>query len=164
MDEAHSRYTLQMHKLCSSSIGADDTAVSRETDSPTTRIHTPPPPKSEDFQRRAKKAFEARRNAHLIAADCASMFIETLSVDKVAVMQYALDVAIGHTSLMKSAAKVAEKLEPAFARIYDQLQQLQLRTAAAVELERERLETMRQLINDRCENESQATSGDPSRL
>ena len=59
---------------------------------------------------------------------------------------------------------MADKLEATFARLYDQLQHLQLRSSAAVELERERLEGVRQLINDRYDVEAQANVGDATKM
>ena len=50
-------------------------------------MHQQPSLQSDEFHRRSHKAYAARKNAHLVAADCTSMLVETLALEKVRLLR-----------------------------------------------------------------------------
>eukprot|EP00049_Salpingoeca_infusionum_P015153 m.291039 g.291039 ORF g.291039 m.291039 type:complete len:1369 (-) comp15824_c0_seq1:350-4456(-) len=123
---SHVKYTSAMTKYCATS-NADEAHA-------------------EDFHRRSHKAFAAKRVAHMTALDCMDLLYESLSTNKVKIMQEVLRLMLSQLSFFHSGSKTLSNHEALLSRTREMLDQVHMRAEASHLLELETLAETRERI------------------
>eukprot|EP00045_Choanoeca_perplexa_P014068 m.163552 g.163552 ORF g.163552 m.163552 type:complete len:978 (-) comp16553_c0_seq1:59-2992(-) len=124
LNQAHLKYTSTMTRFCSTGFGENGIV-------------------SDEFHRRSHKAYAARKNAHLIAADCTSMLVETLALEKINVMQMVLQGLFAQVAFFQQGAEQIGQHDAKMGQMHDMLQNMRYKAQAAVDLENDQVEAVK---------------------
>eukprot|EP00730_Choanoeca_flexa_P001218 TRINITY_DN10534_c0_g1_i4.p1 TRINITY_DN10534_c0_g1~~TRINITY_DN10534_c0_g1_i4.p1 ORF type:complete len:1007 (+),score=285.16 TRINITY_DN10534_c0_g1_i4:134-3154(+) len=124
LNQSHLKYTATMSRFCSTGFGENGIV-------------------SDEFHRRSHKAYAARKNAHLTAADCTSMLVETLALEKINVMQMVLQGLFAQVAFFQQGAEQIGQHDTRMNDMFAMLQSMRLKAQAAVDIENEQLEAVK---------------------